>query len=323
MVNQYIESIPIKLTKMNWNEKNILVTGGNGFLGTYVIKELEQKKPKKIFSPPSILDLRNQENCEKAVQNVDIVFHLAGKGGGIGIMREKPADIFYDNIMMGTQLLHKAKESGVEKFIALGTVCSYPKFSPIPFSEDSLWDGYPEETNAAYGLSKKMMLVQSEAYRQQYGFKSISLFPTNLYGPNDDFNPSTSHVIPAIILKVYNAKKTNANLITLWGDGTPSRDFLYVEDAARGIVLAAEKYDDVLPVNLGSEEEITIKDLAKMICDIMNYNGKINWDLSKPNGQPRRCVSNKRAEEKFGFKPEISLKEGLKQTVNLFISQQE
>lgn len=323
MVNQYIESIPIKLTKMNWNEKNILVTGGNGFLGTYVIKELEQKKPKKIFSPPSTLDLRNQENCEKAVQNVDIVFHLAGKGGGIGIMREKPADIFYDNIMMGTQLLHKAKESGVEKFIALGTVCSYPKFSPIPFSEDSLWDGYPEETNAAYGLSKKMMLVQSEAYRQQYGFKSISLFPTNLYGPNDDFNPSTSHVIPAIILKVYNAKKTNANLITLWGDGTPSRDFLYVEDAARGIVLAAEKYDDVLPVNLGSEEEITIKDLAKMICDMMNYNGKINWDLSKPNGQPRRCVSNKRAEEKFGFKPEISLKEGLKQTINLFISQQE
>ena len=309
---------------MNWNEKTVLVTGGHGFLGSYVIKELERRNVKKINVPTSTeLDLRNLENCKKAVQNIDIVIHLAGAGGGIGVMREKPGEIFFNNIMMGTQLMHQAKEANVEKFIGLGTVCSYPKMSSIPFREESLWDGYPEETNAAYGLSKKMMLVQSEAYRQQYDFKSIVLFPTNLYGPADDFNPSTSHVIPGIILKVYNAKKNNSDSITLWGDGSPSRDFLYVEDAARGIVLATEKYDDILPVNLGSEEETTIKNLANIICEIMDFNGKINWDVSKPNGQPRRCVSNKRAEEKFEFKPKISLKDGLKRTVDWFISQQE
>tara|TARA_B100001146_G_scaffold138080_1_gene121080 strand:+ start:1135 stop:2064 length:930 start_codon:yes stop_codon:yes gene_type:complete len=309
---------------MNWNEKTVLVTGGHGFLGRYVIKELERRNVKKINAYTSTeLDLRNLENCKKAVQNIDIVIHLAGAGGGIGVMREKPGEIFFNNIMMGTQLMHQAKEANVEKFIGLGTVCSYPKMSSIPFREESLWDGYPEETNAAYGLSKKMMLVQSEAYKQQYGFKSIVLFPTNLYGPTDDFNPSTSHVIPGIILKVYNAKKNNSDSITLWGDGSPSRDFLYVEDAAIGIVLATEKYDDILPVNLGSEEETTIKNLANIICEIMDFNGKINWDVSKPNGQPRRCVSNKRAEEKFEFKPKISLKDGLKRTVDWFISQQE
>jgi len=309
---------------MNWNEKTVLVTGGHGFLGSYVIKELERRNAKKINVYTSTeLDLRNLENCKKAVQNIDIVIHLAGAGGGIGVMREKPGEIFFNNIMMGTQLMHQAKEANVEKFIGLGTVCSYPKMSSIPFREESLWDGYPEETNAAYGLSKKMMLVQSEAYKQQYGFKSIVLFPTNLYGPTDDFNPSTSHVIPGIILKVYNAKKNNSDSITLWGDGSPSRDFLYVEDAAIGIVLATEKYDDILPVNLGSEEETTIKNLANIICEIMDFNGKINWDVSKPNGQPRRCVSNKRAEEKFEFKPKISLKDGLKRTVDWFISQQE
>ena len=308
---------------MNWNEKTVLVTGGHGFLGSYVIKELERRNVKKINVPTSTeLDLRNLENCKKAVQNIDIVIHLAGAGGGIGVMREKPGEIFFNNIMMGTQLMHQAKEANVEKFIGLGTICSYPKMSPIPFREESLWDGYPEETNAAYGLSKKMMLVQSEAYKQQYGFKSIVLFPTNLYGPADDFNPSTSHVIPGIILKVYNAKKNNSDSITLWGDGSPSRDFLYVEDAARGIVLATEKYDDILPVNLGSEEETTIKNLANIICEIMDFNGKINWDVSKPNGQPRRCVSNKRAEEKFEFKPKISLKEGLTRTIEWFNSQQ-
>ena len=196
---------------MNWNEKTVLVTGGHGFLGSYVIKELERRNVKKINVPTSTeLDLRNLENCKKAVQNIDIVIHLAGAGGGIGVMREKPGEIFFNNIMMGTQLMHQAKEANVEKFIGLGTICSYPKMSPIPFREESLWDGYPEETNAAYGLSKKMMLVQSEAYRQQYDFKSIVLFPTNLYGPADDFNPSTSHVIPGIILKVYNAKKNNS-----------------------------------------------------------------------------------------------------------------
>lgn len=312
-----------KLNKREWDKKKILVTGGNGFLGKFVIKELEKKGAKNIFSPSSEeLDLRVQSNCREVVKDVEIVFHLAGRGGGIGIMKEKPGEIFYDNIMMGTQLIHEAKEANVKKFIALGTVCSYPKFAIIPFSEDELWNGFPEETNAAYGLSKKMMLVQSEAYRKQFGFKSINLIPTNLYGPGDDFDPKTSHVIPAIILKIYNAIKTKSNTINLWGDGTPSRDFLFVEDAAKGIVLAAEKYDEVYPVNLSSEEEITIKQLAILISEIMNFNGEIKWDTSKANGQPRRCVSNRKAKEKLGFKPKITLKEGLTRTIEWFNSQQ-
>lgn len=304
---------------MNWNEKTVLVTGGNGFLGSYVLDELRKKGVKKILAPSSKeCDLRDNSNCKKIVKDVDIVIHLAGKVGGIGMNKEIPAEIFYDNIMMGTQLIHEAKEAGVEKFVALGTVCSYPKFAPLPFSEESLWGGYPEETNAAYGLSKKMLLVQSEAYRQQYGFKSIVLIPTNLYGPRDDFNPTRSHVIPALILKIHNAKTTNSDSITIWGDGTPTRDFLYVEDAARGIILASEKYDEEFPINLGSEEEISIKDLVKMISKLMNFTGTIKWDTSKPNGQPRRCVSNKKAEEKFGFKPRITLEEGLKRTIDWF-----
>ena len=236
-------------------------------------------------------------------------------------MIENPADVFYDNILMGTQLIHEAKEAKVEKFIALGTVCSYPKFASIPFSEEEIWNGYPEETNAAYGLSKKMMLVQSQAYRQQFGFNSISLITTNLYGPRDDFDPLTSHVIPGIISKIHNAKKNSSNSITLWGDGTPTRDFLYVEDAARGIILAAEKYDDFTPINLGTEEEISIKKLSEIISELMSFNGKITWDTSKPNGQPRRCVSNKKAQEKLNFKPEISLTEGLRRTIEWYTTQ--
>jgi len=309
---------------MKLNEKTVLVTGGNGFLGKFVLKELELKKTKKILAPTSKeLDLRDNENCKKIVKNVDVIIHLAGNVGGIGKMREKPGDIFYDNIMMGTQLIHQAKEEGVEKFVGLGTVCSYPKISSMPFLEDSLWEGYPEETNAAYGLSKKMMLVQADAYRQQFGLNSTILFPTNLYGPTDNFEPTTSHVIPAIILKVYNALREKSNQIILWGDGSPSRDFLYVEDGAKGVVLATEKYDNPLPVNLGSEEEISIKELAELICNLMDFNGEIVWDATKPNGQPRRCVSNKRAEKEFGFKPNTKLKEGLKNTIDWFISQQE
>ena len=248
--------------EMKLDEKTVLVTGGNGFLGKFVLKELELKKTKKILAPTSKeLDLRDNENCKKIVKNVDVIIHLAGNVGGIGKMREKPGDIFYDNIMMGTQLIHQAKEEGVEKFVGLGTVCSYPKISSMPFLEDSLWEGYPEETNAAYGLSKKMMLVQADAYRQQFGLNSTILFPTNLYGPTDNFEHTTSHVIPAIILKVYNALREKSNKIILWGDGSPSRDFLYVEDAAKGVVLATERYDNALPVNLGSEEEISIKEL--------------------------------------------------------------
>ncbi len=309
---------------MKLNEKTVLVTGGNGFLGKFVLRELELKKTKKILAPTSKeLDLRNNENCKKIVKNIDVIIHLAGNVGGIGKMREKPGDIFYDNIMMGTQLIHQAKEEGVEKFVGLGTVCSYPKISSMPFLEDSLWEGYPEETNAAYGLSKKMMLVQADAYRQQFGLNSTILFPTNLYGPTDNFEPTTSHVIPAIILKVHNALKEKSNQIILWGDGSPSRDFLYVEDAAKGVVLATERYDNPLPVNLGSEEEISIKELAELICNLMGFNGDIIWDSTKPNGQPRRCVSNKRAEKEFGFKPNTKLEEGLKSTIDWFISQQE
>ena len=304
---------------MNWNEKTVLVTGSKGFLGSFLVKELEKLCPKKIITPSSKeLDLRDNSNCKKAVLDVDIVFHLAAHVGGIGLNKERPGDLFYDNLMMGTQLLHEAKNASVQKFIALGTVCSYPKFSQIPFLESSIWDGYPEETNAPYGLAKKMMLVQSQAYREQYNFKSIVVIPTNLYGPNDNFDPSSSHVIPALILKIDNAKKNNSKSITLWGDGTPTRDFLYVEEASRGIILAADKYDDPLPINLSSEEEISIKQLAELISDLMKFDGKITWDTSKPNGQPRRCVSNKRAEEKLNFKPEISLKEGLRRTIECY-----
>ena len=304
---------------MKWSEKNVVVTGGRGFLGSFVVDNLKKKGAKNLVLPTSNeCDLREKSNCKKIVQDADIVFHLAGRAGGIGLMRKNPADIFYDNIMMGTNLIHEAKEAGVEKVIALGTVCSYPKFASIPFTEDSIWDGYPEETNAAYGLAKKMLIIQSQAYGYQYDFKSIVLIPTNLYGPKDDFNPLTSHVIPALILKTYKAKLKKMNSITIWGDGSPTRDFLYVEDAARGIILAAEKYDDYEPINLGTEKEISIKNLTHLILELMNYNGDIVWDTSKPNGQPRRCVSNKKAEEKFGFKPETSFKEGLEKTINWF-----
>lgn len=307
---------------MKWNEKTVLVTGANGFLGKSVVKELTKENPKKIICPSSKdCDLRYKENCTSIVKEVDIIFHLAGKGGGIGFMQENSAEAFYDNIMMCTNLIHEAKNMNVEKFIGIGTVCSYPKFANIPFSEDLIWDGYPEETNAAYGLAKKMMIVQSEAYKKQYNFNSISLIPTNLYGPYDDFDPKTSHVIPAIILKIFNAKKTNSDSIILWGDGSPTRDFLYADDAARGIILAAENYNDHQPINLGSNDEISIKNLAETISKHMDFHGDIKWDTSKPNGQPRRRVSNDKARTAFGFNPETSIEEGIKNTINWFLDQ--
>ncbi len=306
---------------INWTEKNVLVTGGAGFLGSYVIELLKKNNVNNLIAPSSTeCDLIQLSNCKQIVKGMDIVFHLAAKVGGIGFNQEKPAELFYDNIMMGTQLMNEAKNAGVEKLIALGTICSYPKFTKLPFSEDSIWDGYPEETNAPYGLAKKMLLVQSQAYRQQYNFKSIVVFPTNLYGPKDNFDPTSSHVIPALIKKIYKSKLENSTL-TVWGDGSPTRDFLYVGDAAGGIVLAAEKYDDDSPINLGSGKEISIKDLVTILCKIMNFEGKIIWDTTKPNGQLRRCVSIKRAEEKIGFKPTVDFEIGLTNTVNWFKEQ--
>ena len=306
---------------MNWESKNILVTGGNGFLGSRLVQMLKEKNPKKITIPDSKkYDLRNVDNCKSVLQDIDVVFHLAAKVGGIGLNQSKPGELFYDNLMMGVNLMEEARKNKIEKFISLGTICSYPKFTPIPFKEDSIWDGYPEETNAPYGLAKKMLLVQSQAYRQQYNFESITLFPTNLFGQNDNFDEDSSHVIPAIIKKVLNAIQNKHDSISLWGDGTPTRDFLYVDDAAFGILLAAEKYSDPEPLNLGSGIEISIKDLATLIIKLMNANLKISWDVNKPNGQPKRCVSIEKAKNKIGFQPKISLEDGLKLTIDSFIN---
>jgi GDP-L-fucose synthase len=308
---------------MDLKNKKILVTGGNGFLGKNVVKNLENLGISDITIPSSSdYDLRNMNNCKKVVDGIDVVFHLAAHVGGIGLNREKPGELFFDNLMMGTQLLHESKMANVEKFIALGTVCSYPKFTQIPFSEDDIWNGYPEETNAPYGLAKKMLLVQSKAYREQYNFRSIVVIPTNLYGPDDNFDPSSSHVIPALILKIFHAKKNNLEQIEVWGDGSPTRDFLFVDDAAKGIVQAAEKYDEISPLNLGSSEEISIKKLVSLISDILDYNGKIVWNKSKPNGQPRRCVSYVRAKEKINFEPKVNFSDGMKQTIQWFLSTQ-
>ena len=303
----------------DWSTKKVLVTGGTGFLGSFVTNLLRSRNVKEIIIPSSKdCDLTDISNCKRIVEDVDIVFHLAAKVGGIGLNLERPAELFYDNLIMGVQLMNEAKLAGVQKFIALGTICSYPKFAAVPFSEDSIWDGYPEETNAPYGLAKKMLLVQSQAYRKQYGFNSIVVFPTNLYGPGDNFEPSSSHVIPALILKVHEAKEAKRDYITVWGDGSPTRDFLYVQDAASGIIKAAEQYEEQEPLNLGSGNEISIKELVYKIVSLMDFNGKVVWDTSKPNGQPRRCVSNQRASELIGFKPEISLEEGLDRTISWF-----
>lgn len=301
-----------------WTDKKILLTGGAGFLGSFVGgKLLDRGVPKEhIFIPRSSdFDLRKWENCQQAVAGRNIVIHLAAKVGGIGFNREHPGELFYDNIIMGTQLMEAARQAGVEKFVAVGTICAYPKFTPVPFKEDNIWNGYPEETNAPYGLAKKMLLVQTQAYRQQYGFNAVYLLPVNLYGPGDNFDPRSSHVIPALIKKVADAKKEGKNYIGVWGTGKATREFFYVEDAAKGIVLATEKYDRPEPVNLGSGTEISIRDLADLICRLMNFNGDIRWDTSKPDGQPRRSLDITRAKEAFGFSPEVSLGEGLRRTI--------
>lgn len=304
---------------MDWSGKKVLVTGGNGFLGSHVVNELKNLNVKDVFTPASKdYDLRNRTDCKKVLKDIDIVFHLASTSGGIMFLKERPAEAFYDNIMMGVNLIHEAKEAGIEKLIITGAVSSYPKLAPIPFNEKNIWDGYPDETNAPYGIAKRTLLVQSQAYRQQFGFNSIILFLTNLYGPKDHFDPTSATVIPALIHKISSAKKQNDKSISIWGDGTPTRDFLYVQDAVRGLMLAAEKYNDGLPINLGSDQETTINELVNLISKITGFKGQIKWDKSKPNGQPRRKVSNKLAEEKLGFKAETTLEEGLQKTIEWF-----
>jgi len=299
------------------------VTGGAGFLGSYVVDKLIARGvPKQNISIPRSkdLDLRDLDNCRKAVKGQDIVIHLAAKVGGIGFNKENPATLFYDNLLMGTFMMEAARKEGVEKFVAIGTICAYPKFTPSPFKEDDLWNGYPEETNAPYGLAKKMMLVQSQAYRQQYGFNSVYLLPVNLYGPRDNFDPKSSHVIPALIKKVADAVDSEADSVEVWGTGKATREFLYAEDAAEGIVSAAEKYNGSDPVNLGSGKEISIKDLVTLIAKLMKFKGKIVWDRSKPDGQPRRLLSVARARKSFGFKAATTFNEGLKRTIEWYLS---
>ncbi len=299
--------------------KTILVTGGNGFLGKHVIHELQQHGAKHLLYPSSKeLNFCRLSDVKKAVKGVDGVIHLAAMVGGIGYNREHPAEMFYKNLLMGVQLIHEAWKAGVEKFVALGTICCYPKFTPVPFKEENLWNGYPEETNAPYGLSKKMLLVQSESYRAQYNFNSIFLLPVNLYGPGDNFNPESSHVIPALIRRMIEAKEKHMNEVVVWGTGKATREFLYVEDAARAIRLSLEYYDKSDPVNIGAGFEISIKDLVEKIKKYTGYEGKIVWDKTKPDGQPRRMLDTTRAKREFNFASTTDFDTGLKTTVDWY-----
>jgi len=304
-----------------WADKRVTVTGGAGFLGSYVIEKLGEQGCKDVFIPRiEEYNLVDIEAVKRMYQNSkpDLVIHLAALVGGIGANKANPGKFFYDNLMMGVQLMEQGRICGVKKFVAIGTICAYPKYTPVPFKEENLWDGYPEETNAPYGLAKKMLLVQSQAYRQQYGFDSIFLLPVNLYGPRDNFNIESSHVIPAIIRKCIEAKMKNEDKIILWGTGRPSREFLYVEDAAEGIILAAERYNKSDPVNLGAGFEISIKDLAEMIAEMTGFKGEIMWDSSKPDGQPRRCLDVSKAEKEFGFRSKTEFREGLRKAIRWY-----
>jgi GDP-L-fucose synthase len=301
--------------------KRVMVTGGAGFLGGYVVQRLKERGCQSIFIPKiEDYDLVQMGAVKKAYQDAkpDIVIHLAALVGGIGANRANPGKFFYDNLMMGVQLIEVARQVGVEKFVALGTICCYPKFTPVPFKEEDFWNGYPEETNAPYGLAKKMLLVQSQAYHQQYGFNSIFLMPVNLYGPKDNFDPASSHVIPALIKKCFDAIKEGQDEIAIWGTGKSTREFLYVEDAAEGILLATEKYDKPEPVNLGAGFEISIKDLAELIARLTGFKGRIVWDKTKPDGQPRRCLDTSRAMKEFGFKAKTGFEEGLRKTIEWY-----
>jgi GDP-L-fucose synthase len=304
---------------MTLGDKTIVITGGQGFLGRHLVMELQKETPKKVVALSSHSgDLRKEGAGKALFKGADIVIHLAANVGGIGYNKDNPATLFYDNLLMGANVIHEAYLSGVNKFVAIGTICSYPKFTPVPFKEKDFWNGYPEETNAPYGLAKKMLLVQSQAYREQYGFNSIFLMPTNLYGPGDNFDPKSSHVIPALIKKFIDATSKKMKEVIVWGSGKPTREFVYAEDAARGIVMATKHYNKPEPVNLGSSFEISIKELAFLIASLTEYKGKITFDTSKPDGQPRRKLDNSKAKEEFGFYSKVGFKQGLKKTINWY-----
>jgi GDP-L-fucose synthase len=309
-----------------WADKRVCVTGGAGFLGKVVVRKLKERGAASIFVPrvedydlTKLADIQNMLADAKP----NLIIHLAAQVGGIEANRQFPAEFFYNNLMMGVQLMHKAWEKGVDKFVAIGTICAYPKFTPVPFKEETVWDGYPEETNAPYGLAKKMLLVQAQAYRQQYGYNAVFLLPVNLYGPGDNFNPASSHVIPALIRKCVEAKDAGVEEVVVWGDGSPTREFLFVDDAAEGILLASEKYNESEPVNLGAGYEISIKDLVELIAKKVGFKGKLVWDTSKPNGQPRRQLDTSRAFERFGFKAQMPFEEGLEKTIAWFVKNKE
>src|SRR5947209_7053787 len=302
-----------------WNDKTVIVTGGAGCLGSYVVEGLRARGCKDIVVPRrATCDLRDPHAIARLLERTepDMVIHLAAVVGGIGANRERPGEFFYDNLLMGVQLVEAARQAGVEKFVTVGTVCAYPKYTPVPFNEDNLWNGYPEETNAPYGIAKKALLVQQQAYRQQYGFNGIFLLPTNLYGPGDNFDPATSHVIPALIKKCVDAVRSNAPYIECWGTGSASREFLYVEDAAQAIIIATERYNGYEPVNIGAHREITIRELVTLIAELTGFQGDIRWNTSKPDGQPRRCLDTSRAKQLFGFESQTSFEDGLRRTID-------
>ena len=306
-----------------WENRRVCVTGGAGFLGSYVVSKLRLRGAGEVFIPTiEQYDLVQPGDISRMLDDSrpDIIIHLAAQVGGIGANRERPAEFFYNNLMMGVQLMHQAYERKVEKFVAIGTICAYPKFTPIPFREENLWNGYPEETNAPYGLAKKMLLVQAQSYRQQYGYNAIFLLPVNLYGPGDNFDPASSHVIPALIRKCVEAKEQGADEIVAWGDGSPTREFIYVEDAAEGIALATQYYNRSDPVNIGSSFEISIKDLTELIARLTGFEGWVRWDTSKPNGQPRRKLDTTRAKEYFGFSAKTNFEDGLRQTIDWYLA---
>ena len=304
-----------------FQDKRVLVTGASGFLGSNLIPLLKRRGAKKLFTPTiDELDFREKEDCARAAHGMDVVIHLAAKVGGIGYNQAIPGEMFYDNIIMSTHLMEEARKAGVEKYVSIGTICAYPKVVPVPFKEEHLWNGYPEDTNAPYGLAKKMQLVQAQAYREQYGFNAIHLLPVNMYGPGDNFDPETSHVIPALVRRFHEAKVTDKPKVVVWGTGRATREFLYVDDGAEAIALATEHYHKPDPVNLGSCFEISIRDLAKLIKKLVGFKGRIVWDRTKPDGQPRRKVDTSRAKKEFGFTAKTDFEDGLRQTIDWYLT---